>query len=68
MHKSWRDLVFPHLGKIIGGLAGFLIAIMIAIIGFWLTLFIFVCIAAGVILGGRLEKTELFRRLWKYFW
>lgn len=43
-------------GKILGGLCGLLVAIVIVIFGFWRGFFILLCVSAGVYLGARVEN------------
>jgi len=51
-------------GKIIGGLIGLLIAIIIVVFGFWRGVFIILCVLAGVAIGARIETNGGFKKLW----
>ncbi len=50
----WRE----HRGTIIGGTAGFLIAVLILVIGFFYTLFIAFCVGIGLFIGNEVDKGE----------
>lgn len=59
MHKNW--------GKILGGLLGFIFALLVINYGFWWSLFIYVCIGLGILIGWRLDLSKdvggFFRRV-----
>ena len=50
-------------GKFFGALVGFLVAVLILIIGFSKTLFIFLCTCIGYILGSKSYKKIDFREI-----
>lgn len=45
-------------GKILGGLCGLLVAVVVVVFGFWRGLFILFCVSAGIYLGARAENDE----------
>jgi len=58
--KLILEFILKHIGEVIGGVIGLIFAIFVLIFGFLKTLFIFLCIAAGVFIGGRyFEKKKL---------
>lgn len=63
-----RRLFDENWGKILGGLAGLVLGLMIVIFGFWRGLFIIICVAAGVFLGRSLERNENLRNVLGRFW
>ena len=52
--EIWQD----HNGKIIGVLVGFVIGILILTFGFFQTLFVALCAAAGYVVGKRIDQKE----------
>lgn len=52
---NWLETAGKHWGKIIGGLLGLIFALLVVNYGFWMSLFIFVCIAIGILVGWRLD-------------
>ncbi len=52
---NWWMLINRHWGKILGGLIGLIFALLVVNYGFWLSLFIFLCIAIGLLIGWRLD-------------
>lgn len=61
--KDLVALINNNRGKFFGALLGFLIGITILIIGFFKTLFIFICTCIGYTLGSKSYKTINFREL-----
>ena len=61
-----RILAFiqQHRGKIVGGLIGFLLAVLFLVFGFFKTLFVLACVAVGVYFGSRRENRD---RVFHYF-
>lgn len=54
--QSWIHATFPgHENAVLCGFAGFLIALLLFIIGFWETLLLVLCITVGVALGQQLD-------------
>ncbi len=64
---NWWLLINKHWGKILGGLLGLIFALLVINYGFWLSIFIFLCIGIGLLIGWRLEASNnigrFFRRL-----
>ncbi|HED24349.1 MAG TPA: DUF2273 domain-containing protein, partial [Firmicutes bacterium] len=64
---NWWILLSRHWGKILGALLGLIFALLVINYGFWISLFIFLCIAVGLLIGWRLDLKEdvgrFFRRL-----
>lgn len=64
---NWWVLINKHWGKILFGLIGLIFALLVVNYGFWITLFIFICIGAGLLIGWRLDAGKdvgrFFRRL-----
>ncbi|MPL84348.1 hypothetical protein SDC9_30313 [bioreactor metagenome] len=56
--KLWEEIWQNHSGKIIGVVAGLLIGIFIIVFGFFRTLFVLLCVAAGYIVGKRIDEKE----------
>ncbi len=52
LEQIWRD----HKWLIILTVAAFLFAVCVISYGFFKTVFLFVCVAAGVVIGCRLDK------------
>ena len=61
--QNWRDLLANHWGKITCGLIGLIFAILVINYGFLITLFVFICVAAGVFIGWRLDRSYGIRGL-----
>ncbi len=64
---NWWIFLSKHWGKILGALLGLIFALLVINYGFWISLFIFLCIALGLLIGWRLDLAEdvgrFFRRL-----
>lgn len=56
--QSFLKFIKDNPGKILGGILGLLVAIIIVLFGFLRGLFILLCVSAGVYLGARAEKNE----------
>jgi uncharacterized membrane protein len=57
MDWEWlRDMAQNHRYKIIGGLAGLVLALLVLRFGFFWTLFILVCSGLGYWIGKRLDE------------
>ena len=52
---NWWVIFSKHWGKILGGLLGLIFAILVVSYGFWVSVFIFLCIAVGILIGWRLD-------------
>lgn len=55
---NWWVLISKHWGKILGGLLGLIFALLVINYGFWLSLFIFLCIGVGLLIGWRLDVSK----------
>ncbi len=64
---NWWETINRHWGKILGGLVGLIFALLVVNYGFWVSIFIFLCIGLGLVIGWRLDVTkdvgQYFRRL-----
>ena len=64
---NWWVLINKHWGKILGGLLGLVFALLVINYGFWVSIFIFLSIGIGLLIGWRLEANKnvglFFRRL-----
>jgi uncharacterized membrane protein len=49
-------LLENHLGKVLGLLLGLVIGVLIILVGFWKSMFIVICVAAGYFLGKRFDE------------
>ncbi|MPN20262.1 hypothetical protein SDC9_167640 [bioreactor metagenome] len=56
--KVWEEIWQNHSGKIVGVVAGLMIGIFIIAFGFFRTLFVLLCVAAGYIIGKRIDEKE----------
>lgn len=63
-----RQFVVTHWGKILGGLAGLIISLVIILFGLWRSLFIFVCVGLGIYLGRLLDRNEGLQSVLQRFW
>ncbi len=52
---DWWYFLNRHWGKILGGLLGLIFALLVVKYGFWLSVFIYLCIAIGLVIGWRLD-------------
>lgn len=68
MNDNFIIFIQKNWGKLLGGLLGFLVAIIFVIFGFWKGAFIIFCIIIGSLIGDRVKKSEglqtFFNRLW----
>lgn len=54
--RSWVSRTFPgNENAFLGGVLGFLVAILIFAIGFWRTLFVIVLVTVGVCVGQQMD-------------
>lgn len=53
-----RELAENHRGKVIGGLSGLVLALLIIRYGFWWSLLIALFVLAGYLIGKRLDDTK----------
>ncbi len=56
--QNWWYVVKEHWGKILGGLLGLIFAILVIIIGFWWSVFVYLCVGIGLLIGWRLEVSK----------
>ncbi|WMM26916.1 DUF2273 domain-containing protein [Tissierella sp. MB52-C2] len=61
--RELLESINNNRGKFFGALVGFLVAVLILIIGFLKTLFIFLCTCIGYILGSKSYKKIDFREI-----
>lgn len=55
---SWWTLLKEHWGKVLGGLLGLIFALLVINVGFWWSVFIYICVGAGLLIGWRLEVNK----------
>ncbi len=55
---NWWLFINKHWGKILGGLLGLVFALLVVNYGFWWSVFIYFCIALGIIIGWRLDLNK----------
>lgn len=68
MNDNFILFIQENWGKILGGLLGLLVAVIIVFFGFWKGIFIIICILIGIFLGGRIEKSEGLQNFFYRFW
>ncbi len=68
MKESFLLFLQENRGKVCGGLVGLLVALLVAIFGFWTSLFIILCVLAGAFLGGRIESRENTQSMARTYW
>lgn len=56
--KLWEEIWQRHSGKIVGVVIGLLAGVFIITFGFFRTLFVFFCAAAGYVIGKRIDEKE----------
>lgn len=54
------DYLKTHKGKMIGIGIGFIFGVMVLLLGFFRTLFLFICILIGYYIGSKVDKRENF--------
>ena len=47
-----------HCGRTVGVVIGFVIAVSVLLIGFFSTLFIIICVGAGLFVGNKIDKGD----------
>lgn len=60
LREFFKELLLNHRGKVIGVSLGFLIGVIVLVIGFWKTFFLCLCIGLGYWIGGMTDKKERF--------
>ncbi len=62
---DWYELITElwnnHRGKFLGVVIGLAFGLLTAVVGFWQTLFISVCIIIGYAIGKRMDENKNFR-------
>lgn len=53
-----REVMVKHRGKLAGAVAGFVVALLVISLGFLKSLFVVFCVAAGYLVGRRLDSTH----------
>jgi len=56
--QNWWHVVQEHWGKILGGLLGLIFAVLVINIGFWWSVFVFLCVGIGLLIGWRLDVSK----------
>ena len=59
INMLWKN----HKGKVIGVLAGIVFGICVINFGFWRSLFLFVCVAVGLIIGSLLDGDSNIKKI-----
>ncbi len=58
----WRDVLHDllknHLGKLMGSVIGFIVAVLIIFFGFFKTLFIIFCVLVGYFIGKKIDNND----------
>ncbi len=52
---NWLVVISKNWGKILGGLLGLIFALLVINYGFWWSVFIFICIGIGLLIGWKLD-------------
>ncbi len=55
---NWWLLISKHWRKILGALLGLIFALLVVNYGFWVSIFIFLCIGIGLFIGWRLDVSK----------
>ncbi len=66
--QIYRQFLAEHWGKILGGLAGLLVGLVVVIFGFWRSLIIFTFVVLGIYAGRLLDRNDSLRNLFQRFW
>ncbi len=56
--QNWWNVVTEHWGKILGGLLGLVFAILVINVGFWWSVFVYLCVGIGLLIGWRLDVSK----------
>ena len=64
---NWWLLIRKHWGKILGGFVGLVFALLVVNYGFWISIFIFICIGVGLLIGWRLDNSGDLGRFFRKF-
>ncbi|WP_366922481.1 DUF2273 domain-containing protein [Metallumcola ferriviriculae] len=64
---DWYEIIAElwnnHRGKFLGIIIGLTFGLLTALVGFWQTLFISICIVIGYLIGKRMDENESFREI-----
>ena len=67
--QLWGEIILDlwerHRGKIAGLLAGLLFGLLVLALGFWRSLFVSLCMAAGFVIGKRIDEKGNWRELYQ---
>ncbi len=55
---NWWAMMSKHWGKVLCGLLGLIFAILVITLSFWWALFIYICVAIGIMVGWRLDLSK----------
>lgn len=56
--KLLEEIWQVHSGKILGASLGFVLSILVLLLGFFQTLFVVFCVTAGYLVGKRIDEKE----------
>lgn len=59
MENLFYRFIRENWGKLLGGLAGLLMALVLVFLGFWKGILIIILVMAGIYIGGKIEKKEI---------
>ncbi len=68
MNEIIASFIKNNGGKLLGGVLGFLVALIFIISGFWKGLFIIICIIVGSYIGSKIEYGDDLHSLLSKFW
>ena len=63
---NWWILLNKHWGKVLGAVIGLDFALLVINLGFWLSVFIFLCVAIGLLIGWKLDTNKNVGRYFKH--
>lgn len=61
MNTFWEGIYAlwaAHKGKIVGGVCGFILAVLMLVIGFWKTMLILLLVSLGATIGSQVDDRE----------
>jgi uncharacterized membrane protein len=59
LENLFYRFIRENWGKLLGGLAGLLMALVLVFLGFWKGILIIILVMAGIYIGGKIEKKEI---------